>query len=384
MRILLSTPVFKPMVGGMETMADNLARHFTARGHQVTVVTPIAATEADGAPYAIVRQPSGRMFYRLVSNCDLVFSNGASLYAAPWVMLTGKPTVMRHTAYQVSCIDGAGWYGGEPAPLSHWASFGWHLRKGYWRQALRGIPKTLLLRFFAHHFVSANVAISDWMRERHPLPNQIRIHNPFPIHKFVAAKNTNGQYAYDFFFLGRLISEKGIDVLLRAFARQAPHRRLCLIGDGPERSRLERLTAELGLTDRVTFCGTLRGPALLEQIRVCRIAVLPSTWEEPFGGVATEIMAAGKNMIVSRNGALAEIVGPAGLTFTNGEFTQLASAMERLVGDESLQKVQRAAGAERIKDFDEERLIDQYEQLFSRLLHHNQSTAGRSAADPAT
>jgi len=373
MKILLATPVFKPMVGGMETMANNLAEHFTRRGHEVTLVTPIAAKEPDDAPYRIVRQPSWRAFYGLVRKCDLVFSNGASLYAAPWVLLARKPILLRHTGYQVACIDGAGWYAGQPAPLRPLPSFAHHLRHGKLGNTIRGIFKVTALRLFARTYVSANVAISDWMLHKHPLPNQLRIHNPFPISKFVDGINTSGTYEYDFFFLGRLVTEKGVNLLVEAFAqvqqRNDNRFRLCLIGDGPERGRLERMATELGQKDNIHFAGMLTKKPLVSLLQNCRIAVLPSTWEEPFGGVASELLAAEKNIITSQNGALAEIVADAGLTFPNEDAAALAENMDRLVNEPALQEKQRQAARIRVRAFDEEKLIDAYEGLFYRILN---------------
>ena len=378
MNILLTTPVFKPMVGGMETLADNFAVHFTKRGHRVTVVTPVAATEPDEAIYAIVRRPSPVTFLRLAKQADIIFSNGASLLSAPWAILTGTPVVMRHTGYQVNSIDGAGWYVGRPAPLRPLASFRFHLRHGTLRNTLRGVVKVGLLRLFAKRGVAANVAISDWMKTHHPLPNQLRIHNPFPISKFQDVLTMSRPVEYDFFFLGRLISEKGVDVLLRALARLNTGKRryrLCVIGDGPERRSLEALAQQLGVAADVHFAGMQTKAKLLEFVARARIAVLPSTWEEPFGGVATELLAAGKNMIVSRNGALSEIVADAGLTFKNGHDEDLSRAMLRLVTDEDLQQKQLEAAKERLRDFDEEALIDQYLKLFNALLRPKPTTS---------
>ncbi len=360
------------MVGGMETLANNFALHFTSRGHEVTLVTPIPYDGVDDEPYPIIRRPSPNEFYRLAKEADLIFSNGASLYAAPYAIATGTPVVMRHTGYQVAAIDGAGWYDNKLAPLRPVPSFLWHLRHGKLGNTFRGIFKVTALRLFAKHVVAANVAISDWMKRRHPLPNQVRIHNPFPITKFVAGRNEDGNYEYDFFFLGRLVTEKGVNLLVKAFAevqRRCDGRyRLCIIGDGPERPRLERMVSDLGQQDHVTFTGTLTKDRLVQQLKRCKIAVLPSTWEEPFGGVASEILAAGKNMIVSRDGALSEIMGDAGLTFPNHDSLALADAMERLAQDEELQRQHRRNASVRLKDFNEEALITDYIHLFNRVL----------------
>lgn len=370
MKILLATPVFKPMVGGIETLAMNTAHHLVRRGHEVIVATPIRSETPDEEPFEVVRAAGPARLLELVRWSDLVFCNGASLYIAPYTLLVKRPVVMRHDAYHVSSIEGAGWYDHGPAPLRPLPSFLYHLRRGAVGYALRGIAKVTALRLFANHGVDANVAISDWMMHRHPLNRQLRIHNPFPIAKFAAAKNTDGHYDYDFFFLGRLISEKGVDILIEAFTqlqqRSGGRYRLCIIGDGPERANLEAAARAGGQEESIRFAGMTTGDALIDLLRRCRIAVLPSTWEEPFGGVATELMAAEKNVIVSQDGALSELVGQAGLAVPNGDPEALSAAMERLITDERLRARHLERAKTQLSAFDEERLIDAYEELFTR------------------
>jgi glycosyltransferase involved in cell wall biosynthesis len=372
MNIIITTPVFKPMVGGMEVLADNFAVHFTNLGHSVVLVTPVAAKEPDEAIYTIVRQPPKIIFFRLVQNADIVFSNGANLYSAIYSILAKKPVVMRHTGYQVSTIDGEGWHKGELAPLQPTASIIHHVKYNTPKNVIRGALKLLLLRLYATKFVTANVAISDWMKYRLPLPNQIRIHNPFPITRFLSSINITGEYDYDFFFLGRLVSEKGVDVLLEAFNllqdRSSNKYKLCIIGKGPEKEKLENIVLKIGQFENVFFSGMLTGESLTDMVRTCRIAVLPSVWEEPFGGVASELLAAKKNIIVSQNGALSEIIGEAGLTFPNGDVKALANAMFELINNEVKQALHIQSGAKQIENFDEKMIINKYINLFEKVL----------------
>jgi glycosyltransferase involved in cell wall biosynthesis len=65
---------------------------------------------------------------------------------------------------------------------------------------------------------------------------------------------------------------------------------------------------------------------------------VPSFWEEPMGGVALQLLAAGRAMIVSKNGGLREVVGAAGLSFTNGNVDELYAAMKEMMDNDSLKK----------------------------------------------
>ena len=140
---------------------------------------------------------------------------------------------------------------------------------------------------------------------------------------------------------GRLVPEKGIDTLVRAFARLAPrhpHSSLVVIGDGPERSNLVRLAYGLGVGERVTFTGKLSPRATLTMVRSAWVVCVPSLWEEPFGMIAAEAQMHGVAVIASRCGGLAEIVadGETGYLVPPGDPESLACRLELLLSDGAL------------------------------------------------
>jgi glycosyltransferase involved in cell wall biosynthesis len=233
--------------------------------------------------------------------------------------------------------------------------------------------KALCVRRFAcRHIVSMNVAVSDWVAMRQPFKKQIRIYNPFPIYRFTDAPHES-EPKYHFFYLGRLVSEKGVGTLIKALeliVRQNPEGppKLLIIGDGSWRGRLEAMTAESGLENNVIFAGRKTGDDLIEMIQQCEIAVIPSEWEEPMGGVALELMAAGKPLIVSKNGGLAECVGDSALLFDNGDHMMLADCMARLLKDKKLRASLQVKAKEQLKKFDPKTLAAQYINLFTSVL----------------
>ena len=108
-------------------------------------------------------------------------------------------------------------------------------------------------------------------------------------------------------------------------------------------------------------------PPLREELRTLvdwvakgMIGVLPSVWYEPMGGVAVELLAAGKSLIVSARGGLAECVGDAGLTFPNGNDEALAAQMLRVLEDPALRAGQAAKARERAAGFMPGRFVAQY------------------------
>ena len=107
--------------------------------------------------------------------------------------------------------------------------------------------------------------------------------------------------------VSRLAPEKGIDVLIRAMARVGRDALLVLAGDGPGVDDCRALAASLGLGDHVRFLG-LRND--VERIYAAAdVMVMPSLWDEAFGLVVVEAMAAGRPVVVTRSGAMPELVG---------------------------------------------------------------------------
>jgi glycosyltransferase involved in cell wall biosynthesis len=95
---------------------------------------------------------------------------------------------------------------------------------------------------------------------------------------------------------GRLVPEKGFDVALRAFARLAPPARLAIVGEGPERSRLEALAADLGVAARVEFAGY--APDIGPWLRRARLLMLTSRFEG-YAAVIVEALGAGRPVVAT-------------------------------------------------------------------------------------
>lgn len=373
MRILLYTKAFHPMVGGIETVSATLAELLNKLGQDCEVLTPIENPEPDTFNYKVHRKPGFLQTIKLILNSDLVISKGASLAMVPYCMLLAKPFIWIHSGYQASCVDGLGWVDGEPSPLTPAASIAFHYRRSGLLYASKTAFKLYVRRFACKHIVDMNVAVSDWVAMRQPFKKQIRIHNPFPIYRFASAAPPATAPTYQFLYLGRLVSEKGVGTLIKALGlmlQQNPGERLDLliVGEGNWRSQLESLAREVGAENNVVFAGRKTGRELQALIQQCEIAVVPSEWEEPMGGVALELLAAGKPMIVSSNGGLAECVGDAALLFVNGDHAMLADRMTRLLGDEQLRARLKENAKAQVKRFDPERLVRRYIDLFSYVL----------------
>jgi glycosyltransferase involved in cell wall biosynthesis len=179
-------------------------------------------------------------------------------------------------------------------------------------------------------------------------------------------------------FAGRLVREKGADVLLRAFAAVAAREkdaRLLLFGEGPERERLSRLADELGVAARVSMPGHVGRAEMERRCAGAWVQVVPSLWEEPFGIVAAEASMRGTAVVASASGGLAEIVrdGETGLLVPPGDADALADALARLLGDRDLAERMGCAGREfALRHFNEDAYADNFIRLYERIVDSRQ------------
>ncbi|MGD0485392.1 MAG: glycosyltransferase family 4 protein, partial [Gemmatimonadales bacterium] len=153
-------------------------------------------------------------------------------------------------------------------------------------------------------------------------------------------------------FAGRLTSEKGVDVLLSAVAGMEAPAHLRILGDGPERGRLERLTRELGVADRVQFLGAWPHERVASLWPETDVLVLPSRstprWKEQLGHVLIEAMAHRVAVVGSTCGAIPDVIGEAGLVFPEGESAALVAHLDLLALDPEARTRCATAGRERV------------------------------------
>ncbi len=135
---------------------------------------------------------------------------------------------------------------------------------------------------------------------------------------------------------GRLIRERGIDLFLDALGATYGSWQLKMIGTGPEQEALEALAQRLGLSGRIEWLGALPREALTALWPTVDALVAPSrvtpSWVEPNGQLVLEAMAHGVVPIVSRSGALPDVVGDAGVVLDDADDVGvLAAALQRVV-----------------------------------------------------
>jgi glycosyltransferase involved in cell wall biosynthesis len=153
--------------------------------------------------------------------------------------------------------------------------------------------------------------------------------------------------------VAHLYPRKGIDTLLRAFARLPAAAHLRIVGTGPEGTRLETLANDLGLGPRVHFVGHLPFHDLAAEYAQATLFALPST-QEGFGIVFLEAMAACLPIVAARAAAAPEVLeeGVTALLVDPDDEAALAHALGTLLADRSLRETLGTAGQERVRQFD--------------------------------
>lgn len=141
-------------------------------------------------------------------------------------------------------------------------------------------------------------------------------------------------------YLGRLVEEKGLLVLLRALARLDGTWRFEAAGQGPLAGAMRKLAGELGIADRVTLLPPVPStdvPTLLNRWDCLALPSLTrSNWKEQFGRVLIEAMACQVAVVGSSSGEIPSLVGDAGLIASEGDATSLADCLARLRADPAL------------------------------------------------
>jgi glycosyltransferase involved in cell wall biosynthesis len=147
-------------------------------------------------------------------------------------------------------------------------------------------------------------------------------------------------------FCGRLVSGKGLAVLIQALPDVRGDWVLKIAGDGPERGRLGDLVRTLRLAQRVRYLGRVNREEMVDLYREATVVVVPSIWPEPLGMVGLEALSHGRPVVGSAVGGITEwlIENETGLTVRPGDPRELADRINRLLDDPELARRLGQAG----------------------------------------
>lgn len=384
MKILIYSQYFFPIRGGVQTNVFELACGLSEwhRDHsdcpplEVTVVTRTRGqTPEDGSwPFRLVRTPRLSRLFQVMRQADVIHIAGPAMLPMMIGLLLRKPVVIEHHGYQAICPNGILLMGTDRTVCPG------HFMAGRYLQCVRcnagdmgwyGSIRSLVLMFprrWLSKLVPSNVAISNHVARRLALPSTQTI--LYGIRDPGCARLPQNGNEVQIGYVGRLVQEKGVPVLLKAAKRLSDYGfsfHLTLVGGGPLRKQLEEESNELGLGGRVTFTGDLAGADLEQAVRPIQIVVMPTLCEETAGLAVIEQMMRGGVVVASDIGGLSEVVGDAGLKFVPGDAQALASCIRRVIGDPAFAaSLRTAARARAVEAFTRERMIRDHVALYCR------------------
>jgi glycosyltransferase involved in cell wall biosynthesis len=375
LRLLLAPSAYYPNIGGIEELTRQLADHLRTRGHHVSVLTnrwPSELSRAETLGGTAVE----RLEFPLPSASTLGL--GRFLTLAPRCA-TDTVRTIRRLEPDVIHVIGAGPPSVFIASLApflpgrivftaqgelEFDSHGDFERSATLRFGLRLILGRAHVVTACSAYVLRRLAKVGRIRSR-----AVVVPNGVDPDEFAACdpETTFGDYVLG---VGRLVPQKGFDVLLKAFASVPGDRvQLVLAGDGFERQRLERQAARLQLETRTHFLGSVGRNRLGQLLRGATVFALASR-AEPFGIALLEAMAAGVPTVATAAGGIPEFAedGKNTILVQPDRADQLASALGQLLRDEDLRLKIASGGLETSRRLNWTTLTHSYEEVYASAL----------------
>jgi glycosyltransferase involved in cell wall biosynthesis len=344
LRILIVSGIWPPDVGGPASHCPEFGRFLSARGHQVRAVTGAGADgpEPGGFPVTawrrdrprLVRMAAGALSVAAAARWpDVVYSSGlyyksvlaATINRVPVVMkLTTDPAFERSRSLGLFRGEIAAFQQPQAAPAIRYLKL---IRTTMFSRAARIVIPSRYL---------ADIALGWGM----PPDRLTVVPNPAPsVAELAPREELRRRLGIDgatFVFAGRLVAAKHLPLAVSALAH-VPGARLVVIGDGPERGRLDDAIAEAGVADRVVLMGARPRSEVIEWLRAADAAMLSSAWEN-FPHAAVEALAVGTPVVGTAVGGVPEVIetGVNGLLVPPGDERALAQAIRSVTMDAKL------------------------------------------------
>lgn len=370
MRIHHVAPHFHPEIGGVEEGVLRFGAWQVAKGHSVVVHTSALTTSGETLPeegnvdgIRIRRYPpvAVRGYFRtwfrpVLSEADVVHLHGYAVRTNDYVARTVRGTPLVFSLHHGVLM---------PHPTAY-------------TRVLRRIYDTAIgvrtLRRVDRVLVNSPRDLPWLLRHGIPETHVGVLPTPLPDASFDPGDPTWARGAVGerfFLYVGRLHEEKGVDDLLEALPRLPPDLRLAYAGpDAGRLSSLQRRARDLGVEDRVAFLGFVTEAQKRSLLAACTALVLPSAYEAQ-GLVVLEAWAQSRPVVVSRVGALAQIVsdGQTGFVVPYHDVPALAAALQRVASLEDSGAAMGALGRARVEEFRTAKLAPRLDAIYDEIVH---------------
>lgn len=365
--MLVITGIFPPDIGGPATYVPQIANALAERGHRVTVLTLSDCIDHEGGKYsfAVVRLPR-QMFrvwrwlwtvaqiIRLGRDADVLFVNGLAMEAALANYLSRTPMVQK-------VVGDLAW---ERATMKGWVTDGFEVfqeeRYGFKVEALKALRSWWVRKADMVIVPSGYLArsVTQWGV---PEGKIAVIHNAVTTPNWVVPAEVPVRTSVRLVTIGRLIPLKCIDKLIELIGH-LDGVGLVIIGDGPERQRLEALAS--GVRSRIHFAGQKHQEEALAVMAACDVLVLNST-HEGFPHVILEAMSLGLPVVATAVGGIPEILrdGENGRLVPPSDDKALFNALRSLVASRSGWERLSAGALRTVERFSFRRMVEMTESV---------------------
>ncbi len=381
MNIAIFASAFYPHFGGVEEACRNLALEYERRGHQVTIVTSRHPGTLP-AQETIQGVDVWRFAFELPNSSPAGMAHFTGQFPKDMAGVLRLLRERKVDLIHVQCVGPNGFYAlwaarltKLPLVVTTQGERTMDAGKLYQKSVTANWTLKQLLKRADYVTACSEQTLEDARQFAHsPLSGKSRpVYNGISLDEFDAGLVSYSHPRPYLFAIGRVVPQKGFDVLIDAYARlsarlaDAPD--LLIAGDGAERENLQKRVGELGLTDRVHLIGFADRPTAVSLFRGCEMFILPSR-HEPQGIVNLEAMACAKPVIASRVGGVPEIVqdGVTGLLVPGEDAAALAQALESLLADPDRARALGEAGRARVvAEFTWPRIADQYFEIYNAV-----------------
>jgi glycosyltransferase involved in cell wall biosynthesis len=367
MKILQQCIYFPPEVGGLESHAFYLCRDLVRLGNQVTMVTsqskPHTPREEVMDGVRVIRRwfpsrtPTGWIAHTLAT--------------VPTYLPLARQADVLHAQTFASAVPGmiARARYGKPLVITlHTSHFLKLARKPAWQPVLRRIIKS------ADWLLAASAEIRDVALGLHAHPRAEAVTNGVDTGMFSpvpASLPAPPDGRTRVIVPRRLFHKNGVEYFVRALPLIRAQRDVeaVLVGDGPERERLEQIARELNVVEYCHFMGARPNTEMPGLLCSASIAVFPSLMEAT-SVAALEAMSCGVPVAASNVGGLPEIVDEAvGTLFEPAQPADLAEKVVALLGRRDLETVRKQARDRVIQSWSNERLARRHIEIYQTLVH---------------
>lgn len=373
MRILITTGIFPPDIGGPATYVPKIAKGLSERGHKVEVLTLSDHIGHDDRnyPFRVIRL-SRKIFkpwrwlrtivsiIKLARGADILFVNGLAMEAALANLLMRKPMVQK-------VVGDLAW---ERAAGKGWMMDTFEIfQKSHYDLRIESLKK---LRTWwtrkADRVIVPSCYLAEWIAKWGIPKERIQvIYNAFEQMDGIVPAVVPLQTPLKAVTVGRLVSWKRIDQVLEAVT-SVWGLGLVIVGDGPERLRLVKLASSLGISDRVYFAGACSRKETLRLMAASDVFILNSTYEG-LPHVVLEAMALGLTVVATAVGGTPELVqnGYNGILIEPRE-DSLRKVLQQLLRDKTLRMNLSINARSTVKKFSLSGMIEYTESVLLRLI----------------